>query len=143
MSYQNSPCKVLLVLDNKTDIDLIERAIQKADPKIHVDLARDGKQALSCMKAWEAGSPTPILILLDLKLPDMDGLQVLRALKTHSRYKIVPVVILSASGEQSNLDQAYRMGVNSYITKAVDYDEFAKAVALIRHYWCELNVHPE
>ena len=143
MPYQNSPCSILLVEDNKTDIDLIERAIQKVDPKVRVDLARDGEQALGFISQWAAGAPTPIVILLDLNLPGMDGLELLRTLKTHALYKIVPVVVLSSSKQNIDLDQAYKLGANSYILKAADYDEFAQAVLLIRRYWCELNIRPE
>ncbi len=142
MAYDNSSCSILLVEDNSSDIELIKRAIQKADVNVQLELARDGDQALARVKSWEAGAPAPIVILLDLKLPGVDGLQVLRALKTHPLYRRVPVVVLSASGEGRQLDEAYKLGANSYVQKSIEYDEFAKAVVLIRRYWCELNVRP-
>ena len=143
MRYANNPGSILLVEDSGTDIDLIKQAMQKADPNVHLELAQDGRQALAYLKRWEAGAAVPIVILLDLKLPDVDGLQVLRALKTHSLYKRVPVVVLSSSRETRSLDQAYRMGANSYVLKSLDYDEFVKTILLIRRYWCELNIRPE
>lgn len=143
MAYDNSSCSILLVEDNSSDIELIKRAIQNADANVQLELARDGDQALACVKSWEAGTPAPIVVLLDLQLPGVDGLQVLRALKTHPLFKTIPVVVLSARGEGRQLDEAYRLGANSYVHKSVEYDEFAKAVLLIRRYWCELNVRPE
>jgi len=143
MSYENVSHPILLVDDNSLDIDLFERAIRKIAPAIKLDTARDGEQALAYIRQWEAGLPVPVVILLDLKMPKVNGLEVLRTMKSHPRYKTVPVVILTSSNETIDIQQAYEIGVNSYIMKSVDYDEFAKAVGLIYHYWCQLNIYPE
>lgn len=143
MPYETALNRILLVEDNSLDADLFQRALRKTATNIELEVARDGEEALSYLQKWENGAPTPIVILLDLKLPKIDGSEVLRALKSHPRYKIIPTVILSSSGVASDIAQAYATGANSYIVKAVDYDEFAKAVTLIYHYWCQLNIHPE
>jgi CheY-like chemotaxis protein len=143
MPYETVSHRILLVDDNNLDIDLFERAIRKATSNVKLDTARGGEQALTYLKQWESGVPLPIVILLDLKMPKVDGLEVLRAIKTHPRFKIIPVVVLTSSNETADIEQAYNLGANSYIMKSVDYDEFARAVALIYHYWCQLNIHPE
>jgi CheY-like chemotaxis protein len=143
MPYETVAHRVLLVDDNNLDVDLFERAIRKTTSNIKLDMARDGEQALAYIKQWESGMPLPIVILLDLKMPKVNGLEVLRILKSHPNFKTIPVVALNSSSEPADIQQAYDLGVNSYIMKSVDYDEFARAVALIHHYWCQLNIYPE
>jgi CheY-like chemotaxis protein len=143
MPYKTTSCNILLVEDNKTDIDLIQRAIQKKDSSVQFHIAQDGEQALAHLKKWEQGHPTPLIILLDLNLPGLDGLEVLRTLKAHPHYRVLPVIVLTSSTDTSTIKQAYVLGANSYILKAVDYDEFASAIVLIHRYWCELNIYPE
>ena len=143
MPYETTSDHILLIDDNSLDIDLFERAIRKTTSSIQLDVARDGEEALAYLKQWEADAPLPKVILLDLKLPKVDGMEVLRNLKSHPRFKIIPVVVLTSSTEAVDMSQAYKLGANSYIMKSVDYDEFAKAVALIHHYWRELNIYPE
>jgi CheY-like chemotaxis protein len=143
MPYKNISSNILLIEDNKTDIDLIEQAILKKGAKVHLVIVRDGQEALAYMKQWEQGSPIPLVVVLDLKLPKVDGLEVLRALKDHPRYKILPVIVFTSSEKASDMLQAYQLGANSYILKATDYDEFANAVVQIQHYWCDLNIYPQ
>ncbi|SRR5258706_11375776 len=143
MPYENISCNILLVEDSKTDIDLIHRAIENKDSRVHLDIARDGQEALAYLKQWEQGSPAPLIVLLDLKLPKLSGLDVLGTLKAHPRYKIIPVIILTSSRNGSDILQSYKLGANSYILKAADYNEFAGAIVLIHRYWCELNIYPE
>lgn len=143
MPYEPISHHILLVDDNSLDIDLFERAIRKANNNIVLDTAKGGELALACMEEWEAGAALPIVILLDLKMPKIGGLEVLHILKSHPRFKTIPVVVLTSSNETSDIQQAYEWGANSYIMKSVDYDEFARAVALIYHYWCQLNIYPE
>ncbi len=143
MPYETVSHHILLVDDNNLDVDLFERALRKVTSNVKLEMARDGAQALDCIKQWEAGAPPPILILLDLKMPKVNGLEVLRALKSHPRFKIIPVVVMTSSNEIDDIQQAYNLGANSYIMKSVDYDEFARGVALVHHYWCHLNVYPE
>jgi CheY-like chemotaxis protein len=136
-------CYILLVEDNALDIDLIQRAMLKVEATVRLDVARDGEEAVQYLDRWEKGFPTPIVILLDLKLPKLGGLDVLSRLKMHPRYKVLPVVVLTSSNEINDIQQAYALGANSYILKAIDYEQFSKAIALIHRYWCGLNIHPE
>lgn len=136
-------CRVLLVEDNALDADLIKRALQKVAPGINLEVASDGEEAIEYLNKWEKGIPTPIVILLDLKLPKISGLDVLKQLKTHPKYKLLPVVMLTSSNEMLDIQQAYDLGANSYILKAIDYDQFSSAISLIHRYWCGLNVRPE
>jgi len=141
--FDRSSCYILLVEDNVLDADLIRHAIQKAEAAVNFDVARDGEEALFYLKRWEQGTPTPIVILLDLKLPKLGGLEVLSVLKQHPRYKDLPVVVLTSSSLAEDIQKAYELGANSYILKSIDYDQFSNAVELIHRYWCGLNVHPE
>ena len=143
MSYETISHPIMLIDDNNLDIDLFQRALKKANADIKLEIARGGEQALEYIQQWESGTVTPIVILLDLNMPNINGLDVLRVLKSHPRFKIIPIVVLTSSNETENIERAYALGANSYITKSVNYDEFAKAVALIHHYWCQLNVSPE
>jgi CheY-like chemotaxis protein len=140
---ERTSCYILLVEDNLLDADLVRLAVQKTEAPVSFNVAQDGEEALADLKRWETGSPVPILILLDLKLPGVSGLEVLKKIKTHPRYRILPVVVLTSSNDAGDIRQAYELGANSYILKSIDYDQFASAVVLIHRYWCGLNVHPE
>ncbi len=138
----NSPltCQsILLVEDNPVDLDLTLRAFAKRKLSNPVHVARDGAEALSWIPRWEAGEPWPALILLDLKLPKVDGLEVLRQLKAHPALRVLPVVVLTTSSEDVDMQQAYRLGANSYIVKPVDFDKFMEVAAQVELYWCVLN----
>jgi CheY-like chemotaxis protein len=143
MLYETISCHILLIEDNPLDADLIRRALGKNDPNLRLELARDGEEAIAFLKRWEEGTPSPVFIMLDLKLPKVDGLDVLRMIKSNPRFRILPVVVLTSSNEISDIQQAYALGANSYILKAIDYDEFSNAVSMIHRYWCGLNIRPE
>ena len=130
---------ILLVEDNPVDLDLTLRAFAKRKLSNPVHVARDGAEALSWIPRWEAGEPRPALILLDLKLPKVDGLEVLRQLKMHPALRVLPVVVLTTSSEDVDMQQAYRLGANSYIVKPVDFDKFMEVAAQVELYWCVLN----
>ncbi len=135
-----STCQpILLVEDNPVDLDLTLRALanRKLGNPMHV--ARDGLEALAWVDRWEAGEPWPALILLDLKLPKIDGLEVLRQLKSHPVYHAIPVVILTTSSEAFDMQKAYKLGANSYIVKPVDFDKFREVAAQVELYWCVVN----
>lgn len=136
-------CHILLVEDNPVDADLAKRAFTKGGTPIAFEVARDGEEALKFIPKWDDGAALPTFILLDLKLPKVDGLQVLRELKGHEKYRIVPVIVLTSSSEERDLQMAYELGANSYIVKEIDYDKFSKTAAEIRSYWCHLNVAPQ
>ncbi|MFM8320580.1 MAG: response regulator [Chloroflexota bacterium] len=134
---------ILLVEDNPMDVDLTRRAFVRQKVAFPIEVARDGEEALNFIRRWEDKGPLPILILLDLKLPKVDGLEVLRQLKTHQQFQTIPVVILSTSTEDSDIQIAYQEGANSYIVKPVDFDRFMHIVDQIQSYWCSLNTPPK
>ena len=133
---------ILLVEDNPVDLDLTLRAFAKRKLSNPVHVARDGAEALSWIPRWEAGEPWPALILLDLKLPKVDGLEVLRQLKAHPTLRAIPVVVLTTSSEDIDMQQAYQLGTNSYIVKPVDFDKFIEVAAQVELYWRLLNKPP-
>jgi len=130
---------ILLVEDNPVDMDLTLRAFAKHKLTNPVQVARDGEEALAWIPRWEAGEPLPAVVLLDLKLPRVDGLEVLRQIKTHPVLKVVPVVVLTSSRESSDMQTAYQLGANSYIVKPVNFDKFMEVAAEIELYWAVLN----
>jgi two-component system, response regulator len=138
--------EILLVEDTPGDLELALRALRKANLVNHIEVARDGEEAIEfifCEGAHAARSVEdgPKLILLDLKLPKVDGLEVLRRIKSDPRTKAIPVVVLTSSKEQSDVVASYHLGVNSYIVKPVNFDQFAAAVQQLGMYWLLLN-HP-
>lgn len=133
---------ILLVEDNPVDIDLTRRAFARSRSLGPISVAHDGEQALGMIPRWDAGERPPSLILLDINLPRVNGIEVLRQLKAHPKYRCIPVIMLSSSSEDRDLADAYTLGVNSYIVKPVDYDRFVEAAGHIERYWGELNQHP-
>ena len=140
------PVEILLVEDSESDLKLALRALTKANVSNRIEVARDGEEALDFMlgRGAYAGRPSesPRLVLLDLKLPKVDGLEVLRTLKADPRTRRVPIVILTSSKEQRDVVESYDLGVNSYIVKPVDFEGFIKAVAELGLYWMLLNQAP-
>jgi CheY-like chemotaxis protein len=133
-----------LVEDNPNDAELTQRALKKARVANDVHVVRDGAEALEFLfgegaYAGRAGSALPRVVLLDLKLPKVDGLEVLRRVKADERTKLIPVVVLTSSREESDLVASYHLGANSYIVKPVDSDKFFEAVHEIGLYWLLLN----
>ncbi len=143
MGFSETATTVLMVEDNSADADMIKRILRKSDPGINIEMAKDGEEALGFIKKWEEGMPVPLVVLLDLKLPKVDGLEVLAALKKHERFRVLPVVVLTSSNELRDIQHAYEIGANSYILKAIDFDQFSQAVTMIYRYWCALNIYPE
>ncbi len=143
MAFGETAPTILMVEDNPADADMIRRILLKSDQGIHLDLAKDGEEALEYLKKWEAGAPPPLVILLDLKLPKVDGLEVLKAIKSNEMFRVLPVVVLTSSNELRDIQRAYELGANSYILKAIDFDQFSHAVGMIYKYWCALNIYPE
>ena len=138
---------ILLVEDNPDDVELTLRALKKNNVTNEVVVAHDGVEALDYLfgSGAYAGrdlSVMPTVILLDLKLPKMDGLEVLRRLRADDRTRLLPVVILTSSKEEQDIVNGYRLGANSYVRKPVDYDQFAEAVRQLGLYWLLLNEPP-
>lgn len=136
-------CTLFLVEDNRADADLIRRMLLKNDPGMTIELARDGEEALERLRVWDGQFPRPMIVLLDLKLPKVSGLQVLKTIKEDEHLRILPVIVLTSSNQPEDIHQAYALGANSYIVKAIDFDAFSAAISTIYRYWCTLNVHPE
>ncbi|HAX20925.1 MAG TPA: two-component system response regulator [Hydrogenophaga sp.] len=133
---------ILLVEDNPMDLDLTLRAFSKKKFANQIQVARDGEEALAFLPRWEAGEALPAVILLDINLPKVNGLEVLRQLKAHERYRRIPVVVLTSSREDRDLKTAYDLGVNSYIEKPVNFSKFMDVVEHIELYWCVINERP-
>lgn len=137
LKITNQP--ILLVEDNPVDLDLTLRAFSAQKISNPIDVARDGEEALAFIKQWDQGHPFPLVILLDLKIPKISGLEVLEILKKHPVYKTIPVVILTTSSDSIDIETAYQLGVNSYIIKPVNFGKFMEVAKQIELYWCLLN----
>jgi CheY-like chemotaxis protein len=138
------PVEILLVEDNPSDLELALHALRKHNLANNIQVARDGAEALNLIFGADDGEsavidPAPRVILLDLKLPKVDGLEVLEKLKNDPRTHNIPVVILTSSREEKDIIQSYRLGVNSYIVKPVDFEQFIDAVQQLGLYWLLLN----
>jgi CheY-like chemotaxis protein len=140
MSATDRP--ILLVEDNPMDVDLTLRAFKRRRVTNTIHVARDGEEALAWMARWASGEPWPAVILLDLKLPKVDGLEVLRQLKQHPALRVIPVVVLTTSGESADVQAAYQLGVNSYIVKPVEFEKFMDVSEQIDLYWTVVNRRP-
>lgn len=143
-----NPVEILLVEDNPQDLELALRALQKAKVSNAIEVVRDGAEAIEFMfgEGAYAGrklSDGPRVILLDLKLPKVDGLEVLRRLKGDARTRMIPIVVLTSSKEQRDVVESYQLGVNSYIVKPVNFERFADAVRDLGFYWLLLNQPPK
>jgi CheY-like chemotaxis protein len=143
MESAKSKPPILLVEDNPVDIDLTLRAFARRNLANPVLVARDGEEALAWIPRWEAGETKPAVILLDLNMPRIDGLTVLKALKTHPEFRDIPIVVLTTSKEDRDISKAYELGANSYIVKPVDFDNFMEVAQQIELYWCVYNKLPK
>lgn len=137
---------ILLVEDNPDDVELALHALKKNNIVNHVEVVRDGQEALDYLfyrgKYSNSNHQLPGLILLDLKLPKVDGIEILKDIKIDRRRKLIPVVVLTSSKEERDVIESYNLGVNSYIRKPVDFDQFVETVKHIGFYWLLLNEPP-
>lgn len=140
----NNAVEILLVEDNPYDAEMTIEALKEHKLANKLHLARDGAEALDYLFEVNGSlkHETPKVILLDLKLPKVDGLEVLRRIKSDERTKTIPVVVLTSSNQESDLNECYRLGVNSYITKPVEFENFVSAVSDLGFYWLLLNQSP-
>ena len=141
------PIEVLLVEDNPNDAELTLNALRRRHLADHILHVQDGEEALEFLRregryAGQEREHALKVVLLDLKMPKMDGLKVLRAMKSDPRIQEIPVVMLTSSCEDRDLDEAYRLGANSYIVKPVEFDNYSEAVSQLGHYWLSLNQTP-
>jgi CheY-like chemotaxis protein len=140
--------EILLVEDNPNDEELTLHALKKNKLTNHIAVVRDGAEALEfifCTGAYAHRSleDSPKLILLDLKLPKVDGLDVLKRIKSDPRTQMIPVVVLTSSSEERDIVDSYKLGVNSFITKPVDFEQFTEAIRQLGLYWLLLNQPPQ
>jgi two-component system response regulator len=131
---------ILLVEDNPDDEALTRRALKTNNIQNEVVVARDGAAALEILLG--AGRELPAVVLLDLKLPKIDGLEVLRRVRSDERTRLLPVVILTSSKEEQDIVSGYSLGANSYVRKPVDFDEFVRAASQLGLYWLLINEQP-
>jgi len=153
-THDNKSCRmstneieILLVEDNPADLDLALYALRHNNLVNQIQVARDGEEALDflfCRGRYSnrASDHFPKLVLLDLKLPKVDGMEVLRQLKSDGQTKTIPVVILTSSKEEKDLVQSYQLGVNSFIQKPVDFDQFRQIIKELQLYWLVVNQPP-
>jgi two-component system, response regulator len=142
----SEPVEILLVEDNPDDVELALRAFARINLTNRIHVARDGEEALEFIygegryegRSLEEG---PKIVLLDLKLPKVDGIEVVRRLKGDPRTKAIPLIVLTSSSEDPDVQACYGLGVNSYIVKPVDFEQFSESVAQLGMYWLLLN-HP-
>jgi two-component system response regulator len=138
---------ILLVEDDPRDARMTVRELHRGSTTPHIDVVHDGEEALDylfCQGAYSERSPEhpPQLILLDLKLPKVDGLQVLREIKSRAETRLIPVVALTSSREEKDMMACYQLGVNSYIQKPVDFEQFRETIKTLGLYWTKLNEPP-
>jgi two-component system response regulator len=132
--------EILLVEDNPDDAELTIRTLRKNNLANHLLHKEDGQEALDFLFSEE--NVMPRLILLDLKMPRVDGIEVLRRLKSDERRKVIPVVVLTSSKEERDIIESYKLGVNAYVVKPVDFDQFVKAVTQLGLFWMIHNQPP-
>ncbi|HEY0796980.1 MAG TPA: response regulator [Acidisarcina sp.] len=138
--------RLIMLVEDDPDHELLTiRALRKANIVSEIPVARDGEEALRMLFGEDGDEPPrlPQVVLLDLKLPKIDGLEVLRKIRETERTRVLPVVILTSSDEESDIVRSYRLGVNSYIRKPVNFNEFAEATRQLGMYWLTLNESPK
>jgi two-component system, response regulator len=143
----NEAVEILLVEDNPNDVELALHALKKNKVSNRIQVVRDGEEALDFIfgKDTSSGGPSeqrPKMVLLDLKLPKVDGLEVLRRLKGDPTTRSIPVIILTSSREEQDIVKSYDLGVNSYIVKPVDFEQFTESVRQLGLYWMVMNQAP-
>ena len=138
--------RILLVEDSENDIELTLAALAEHHIANHVDVARDGAEALEYLfrEGQYAGRTTgnPVVVLLDLKMPKVDGIEVLRRVKSHPELKLIPVVMLTSSREEQDLVRTYQLGVNAYVVKPVGFEKFMESVQRLGVFWALVNEQP-
>jgi CheY-like chemotaxis protein len=140
------PVEILLVEDNPQDAEITLRALRRAKFANHVQWLKDGEEALAFLFSEGAYQdqprPRPRVMLLDIKMPKVDGIEVLKRLKADSRTRSIPVVMLTSSKEETDLVRSYALGVNSYLVKPVDFLRFSEEVTRVGYYWVAMNQMP-
>jgi len=143
---ETEPGRILLAEDSVNDVELTLAALAEHNLANQVDVVRDGVEALDFLNRrgpWAGrGSRDPIVVLLDIKMPRVDGLEVLRQVKTDPKFKTIPVVMLTSSREEADLMRGYALGANAYVVKPVDFEGFQRAVSELGLFWALINEPP-
>ena len=136
---------ILLVEDNPDDLELARIALRESGYEDETLVARDGQEALDLLFEPERarGSDCPSVVMLDIKLPRVNGFEVLKRLRQDERTQYLPVVVMSSSRDQGDLQESYRLGANSYIPKSLDFNQFIEAVRAVGNYWLDFNLMPD
>jgi len=147
MRRKSGEVEIVMIEDNPNDAELITRALRKHNLANKIVHLKDGAEALEFLLSpndpvHQSDRGVPRVVLLDIKLPKIDGMEVLRMMKSDARTRDIPVVILTSSSEDRDIKEAYRLGVNSFVTKPIKFDEFAAVVAKLGIYWVMLNEPP-
>ncbi|MCH8814995.1 MAG: response regulator [Chloroflexi bacterium] len=137
-----TPVNILLVEDNPDDVEIMEMAMEGGRFNNQLTIARDGQEALDILQGHRNGAPKPGLILLDLNLPKLSGLDVLKEIKADPDLQQIPVIVLTASTRDEDVVRSYKLGVNTFISKPVEFDRFLDAVSTIQEYWLVLATLP-
>ncbi len=141
------PVEILLVEDNPQDAEITLRALKRANLANNVQWLKDGEAALEFVFSQgpyeDRPTPNPRVMLLDIKMPKVDGIEVLKRIKADPRTRAIPVVMLTSSAEESDLVRSYDLGVNSYLVKPVDFQRFSEEVTRLGYYWVAMNRMPE
>lgn len=138
----HDPVDILLIEDNPDDAGLALHALKKHNLARNLLHLQDGEEALAYLFTRDVAS-MPKVIILDLKMPKVDGMEILRRLKSDEYRRVIPVVVLTSSKEERDIQQSYLLGVNAYVVKPVDFEKFAKAIADIGVFWLTLNQSPK
>lgn len=142
MDYELTPIDILLVEDNPADVEITRRALRKGELRNRLTLARNGQEALDILFGHNGSAPLPGLILLDLNLPGVDGREVLEKIKADPKLKRIPVIVLTTSTREQDIVRTYDLGVNTFITKPVQFEDFIRIVAAIKEYWIGIATLP-
>lgn len=143
----NSIIEILLIEDNSSDVELTIRALKKQNLANNIMVVNDGAEALDFIFAKgkyadRDAENLPMVIFLDLKLPKINGIEVLKALKSDEKTRMIPIVIMTSSQEEKDIAESYKLGVNSYVVKPIDFEKFMKIIAELGFYWLAVNKHP-
>jgi CheY-like chemotaxis protein len=137
---------VLLVEDDPNDVELVQKAFHDGNLANPVIVARDGVEALKFLRQngnTGHGAATPVVVLMDIKMPRMNGLELLKEIRNDPRLKLIPAVIMTSSRASPDLDKAYKLGVNAYVVKPVDFRDFVEAIKVVGKFWAVLNELPD
>ncbi len=145
--FEKEQLDILLVEDDLDDIEFTIRAFRRKNIRNRIRTVGDGEQALDYIFSRSAFAdrekyPKPGLVILDLKLPKIDGVEVLRVVKNHPRLRTIPIIMLTTSRSPEDVRKCYQLGVNSYVVKPLDFEEFSDLIELIARYWLDLNLLP-